>query len=112
MPEDTVRPHDHEPTANLGSRSATGILDLLASLRRENQMTVIIATHDPQIASRCDRLIRLRDGAVIDDIEIADGQPATRPSAGSASSARPRWLARHQHTMAVDHLPRARRAGD
>ena len=55
--------------------NATGILDLLAGLRRENQMTVIIATHDPQIAARCDRLIRLRDGAVIDDIEIADGYP-------------------------------------
>jgi putative ABC transport system ATP-binding protein len=75
VPEDAVRPHDHEPTGNLDSRSATGILDPLASLRRENQMTVIIATHDPQIAARCDRLIRLRDGAVIDDIEIAGGQP-------------------------------------
>ncbi|MGH3185243.1 MAG: ABC transporter ATP-binding protein, partial [Streptosporangiaceae bacterium] len=64
-----------EPTGNLDSHSATGVLDLLASLRRENQMTVIIATHDPQIAARCDRLIRLRDGAVIDDIEIADGYP-------------------------------------
>jgi len=64
-----------EPTGNLDSRSATAILDLLATLRRENQMTVIIATHDPQIAARCDRLIRLRDGTVIDDLEIADGHP-------------------------------------
>ncbi len=65
-----------EPTGNLDSRTATGILDLLAELRQENPMTVIIATHDPQVAARCDRLIRLRDGAVTDDIEIAGGRPA------------------------------------
>jgi putative ABC transport system ATP-binding protein len=64
-----------EPTGNLDSQTATGILDLLTRLRRESEMTVIIATHDPQIASRCDRLIRLRDGAVIDDIEISGGYP-------------------------------------
>jgi putative ABC transport system ATP-binding protein len=64
-----------EPTGNLDSRTATDVLGLLARLRRENQVTVIIATHDPQIAARCDRLIRLRDGAVTDDIEIADGHP-------------------------------------
>jgi putative ABC transport system ATP-binding protein len=64
-----------EPTGNLDSGNATGILDLLIRLRRENQMTVIIATHDPQIAARCNRLIMLRDGTVIDDIEIADGHP-------------------------------------
>jgi putative ABC transport system ATP-binding protein len=64
-----------EPTGNLDSHSATAILDLLAQLRRDNPMTVIIATHDPQIAACCDRLIRLRDGAVIDDIEITDGRP-------------------------------------
>ena len=64
-----------EPTGNLDSPSATGILDLLAKLRGESRMTVIIATHDLQIAGRCERLIRLRDGAVTDDIEIADGHP-------------------------------------
>jgi len=37
---------------------------------------VIIATHDPQIAARCDRMIRLKDGAVIDDIQLSDGDPA------------------------------------
>jgi putative ABC transport system ATP-binding protein len=64
-----------EPTGNLDSQTATGILDLLTGIRQENQMTVIIATHDPQIAARCDRLIRLRDGAVIDDIAMASGRP-------------------------------------
>jgi len=62
-----------EPTGNLDSHNATGILDLLAGLRTEHPMTVVIATHDPQIAARCDRLIRLKDGAVIDDIEITGG---------------------------------------
>ena len=64
-----------EPTGNLDSRTAAATLDLLATLRRDNQMTVIIATHDPQIAARCDRLIRLKDGTIIDDLEIADGHP-------------------------------------
>jgi putative ABC transport system ATP-binding protein len=38
-------------------------------------MTVLLASHDPQIAAQCERLIRLRDGAVIDDIELTDGYP-------------------------------------
>ncbi len=39
-------------------------------------MTVVLATHDPQIAARAERLVRLRDGAVVDDITMADGYPA------------------------------------
>jgi putative ABC transport system ATP-binding protein len=65
-----------EPTGNVDSRNAAGILDLLDELRSSWPMTVILATHDPQVAARCERLIRLRDGAVIDDMELADGFPA------------------------------------
>jgi putative ABC transport system ATP-binding protein len=79
-----------EPTGNLDSQTATGILDLLTGIRQENQMTVIIATHDPQIAARCDRLIRLRDGAVIDDIAMASGRPVDETIRGPGSSAEPR----------------------
>jgi putative ABC transport system ATP-binding protein len=39
-------------------------------------MTVVLASHDPQIAARCERLIRLRDGAVVDDIDLSEGYPA------------------------------------
>ena len=68
-----------EPTGNLDSHSAVAIVGLLTQMRemrRDHPMTVIIATHDPQIAARCDRMIRLKDGAVIDDIQLSDGDPA------------------------------------
>jgi putative ABC transport system ATP-binding protein len=59
-----------EPTGNLDSATATEILDLVARLRAEYRMTILLASHDPQVAARCERLIRLRDGAVIDDIQL------------------------------------------
>jgi putative ABC transport system ATP-binding protein len=63
-----------EPTGNLDSATAAGILDLLARLRAEHHMTILLASHDPQVAARAERVIRLRDGAVSDDIQlIADG---------------------------------------
>jgi putative ABC transport system ATP-binding protein len=64
-----------EPTGNLDSANATEILDLLTGLRAEHQMTIILASHDPQIAARAERLIRLRDGAVIDDIQLTADRP-------------------------------------
>src|SRR3984885_10956393 len=64
-----------EPTGNLDTANATAILDLLTRLRAEHDMTVVLASHDPQIAARAERLIRLRDGAVIDDIQLTTGQP-------------------------------------
>lgn len=60
-----------EPTGNLDSATGTEIMDLLLDLRRERGMTVIVATHDPVIASRCDRIVRLRDGRVVDDVAVA-----------------------------------------
>jgi putative ABC transport system ATP-binding protein len=65
-----------EPTGNLDSANATEILDLLARLRTEHNITIVLASHDPQIAARSDRLIRLRDGAVIDDIQLTDHDTA------------------------------------
>jgi putative ABC transport system ATP-binding protein len=53
-----------EPTGNLDSATGRGILDLLLELRQERSMTVIVATHDPAVAARCDRIISLRDGRI------------------------------------------------
>ena len=63
-----------EPTGNLDSRTGGEILGLLGRLRESRGMTVLIATHDPQIAARCDRLIRLQDGAVTDDLDLTGGE--------------------------------------
>ncbi len=64
-----------EPTGNLDSANATEILQLLTSLRTDREMTIILATHDPQVAAYAERLIRLRDGAVVDDIALTQGYP-------------------------------------
>jgi putative ABC transport system ATP-binding protein len=65
-----------EPTGNLDSANTAEILRLLAGLREDHRMTVILATHDPQVAAHSERLIRLRDGAVVDDIELVAGSSA------------------------------------
>jgi putative ABC transport system ATP-binding protein len=65
-----------EPTGNLDSANATDILDLLTRLRAEHHMTIVLASHDPQIAARSERLIRLRDGKVIDDIQLTQDRTA------------------------------------
>lgn len=55
-----------EPTGNLDSAAGQSVLELLLSLRDNYATTVIIATHDADIAARCDKIIRLRDGQLVD----------------------------------------------
>jgi len=53
-----------EPTGNLDSRNSEEIMDLLCALRAESGATLIIATHDAQVASRAPRVVELVDGRV------------------------------------------------
>lgn len=64
-----------EPTGNLDSRTGEEVLDLLVEVRREHGTTVVIATHDVVVASRCDRIVRLLDGRMVDDVSV---EPAAR----------------------------------
>jgi putative ABC transport system ATP-binding protein len=58
-----------EPTGNLDSRTAGEILDLFKQLHAEGQ-TVVIVTHDPSVAARCKRLVRLHDGRIAEDRSV------------------------------------------
>jgi len=56
-----------EPTGNLDSRSGEEIMNLLLSLNKEHGTTLIVVTHDPEIASFTERIIQIRDGVVVED---------------------------------------------
>ena len=55
-----------EPTGNLDTKSGEEIMDLLKALNQERGTTLIIVTHDPEIAECTDRVISLRDGLIVE----------------------------------------------
>jgi putative ABC transport system ATP-binding protein len=60
-----------EPTGNLDSANGKHILDLLLRLNREQGTTLVLVTHDPQLAAYADRIITLRDGKILTDVVSA-----------------------------------------
>lgn len=55
-----------EPTGNLDSESAKQILQLLRELNKNHNKTIIIITHDNEVANQCDRIIKIKDGRILD----------------------------------------------
>lgn len=53
-----------EPTGNLDSSTGASIIELMFGLRDRHNATLVLVTHDPELATRCDRVITLRDGRV------------------------------------------------
>lgn len=56
-----------EPTGNLDAATGSAIIDLLFAERARSGATLVIITHDPALAERCDRIIEMRDGAIVSD---------------------------------------------
>ena len=55
-----------EPTGNLDSVTGEAILNCLFALTKERRHTLILVTHNDEVAKRCDRVIRMKDGCVVD----------------------------------------------
>ena len=66
-----------EPTENLDSATGEAILELFDHLRDDGK-TILIVTHDPSVAARCDRVISLRDGMVLSDTRNERPKPVAR----------------------------------
>ncbi|MFK4762030.1 ABC transporter ATP-binding protein [Microbacterium sp. ZW T5_45] len=56
-----------EPTGNLDSKTGAVVEDILFDLNRDHGITLIVVTHDDDLAARCDRQLRIRDGLLVDD---------------------------------------------
>jgi macrolide transport system ATP-binding/permease protein len=96
-----------EPTGNLDSHTSAEILQIIKRLNRERGLTVIIVTHDPDVAAYADRTITFRDGIIVSDHRIhdaassnlvhghdrsADSAAAITPSAATAARAEDAWM--------------------
>ncbi len=62
-----------EPTGNLDSTTGDKIENLLFGLNKEKGITLIIVTHDEELAAKCGRQIRIADGSIVEDAKVKKG---------------------------------------
>ena len=81
-----------EPTGNLDSRSGEEIMAIFQEMNQRG-ITIVLVTHDPDIAKHADRVVSLRDGKLVSDVEVPDSERlsartllAAKPVASGASA--------------------------
>jgi len=62
-----------EPTANVDSKTADALLDLMQRMNEEHKVTFLFSTHDKRVMDRAKRLLRLSDGLLVDDYDQVKG---------------------------------------
>lgn len=67
-----------EPTGNLDSKTTAEVMELMVKMAKENNLTLVIVTHERDIARYADRIIQLKDGYVTDDYNIERGGDVTK----------------------------------
>ncbi|MBA2937167.1 ABC transporter ATP-binding protein [Paenibacillus sp. CGMCC 1.16610] len=65
-----------EPTGNLDSRAAKGVMEILEKRNKEDGTTMLLVTHDPAAASHCDRVVFIKDGRLYNEIHCGDSRAA------------------------------------
>ena len=75
-----------EPTGNLDSRSSQEIIAILEGLNRQDGITVVLVTHEPEVVAHTRRIISLRDGQIVDEQRV--------PQPGAGDSAPPQEAGR------------------
>jgi len=87
-----------EPTGNLDSRTSHEIMETLVRFNREQSVTIIVVTHEQDIAAYANRIIAMRDGAIVSD-QRKSGPTAARvgivPAAASVSASGPKRALAH-----------------
>ena len=76
-----------EPTGNLDTRTSYEIMDTLVSLNREQGVTILVVTHEADIAAFADRIVTMRDGNIISDQPTPRRAPRPQTSAAVSRSA-------------------------
>ncbi len=107
-----------EPTGNLDSKNSAEILEVLTSLNREQGITVLVVTHDPDVAAYADRTVTFRDGVIISDTRKdgvgahggAGGKPAALTAAPAASKQQAASMVDEMWTFATMAMVAAGRA--
>jgi len=69
-----------EPTGNLDATNGANVIEVLSELNREQGTTLVLVTHDLELAARARRILRLRDGAIARDSGAATVDPALATS--------------------------------
>jgi macrolide transport system ATP-binding/permease protein len=73
-----------EPTGNLDTKTSHGIMETLVSLNRDQGVTIVVVTHEADIAAYADRIVTMRDGEIVSDERVT--KPVLAPAGGGERS--------------------------
>ena len=63
-----------EPTGNLDSQSGTTLMNFLKKLHKEKNTTIVLVTHDEKVAKEADRIVLLKDGMIVENLDVDTGK--------------------------------------